>query len=398
MNYDLKKWLAATTLVVGVFTYSSIFAFGTPVNHQVVKGDTLWKLSQQYSISLQELYNLNPQYKTNPNLNIGDSVKLSAGSTTINHTVAKGDTPWKISVAYKVDLNKLMALNGLSAGTEIYPGQVIKIPTVSKEVNTNKYTVGQNDTPWTISQKYNVSLSSFLSVNNLKEGDHIYVGQVVTIPNRTSPIPPSTNTPPSTIGENTKTYITHTVVRGDDIWSIAIKYGIPFYEIQKLNGFKDNHVLMIGDKITIPVYKIAIKETPGPQYGELLDWWTEAQYVVPIGKVFKVIDFHTGKSWTMKRTVGANHADVEPLTAADTAIMKAVWGGKFSWAVRPIIIEVDNRRLAASASAMPHDIQYITNNNFNGHSDIHFHNSTRHVDGKTSSSHQNSIKLAAGLR
>lgn len=100
----------------------------------------------------------------------------------------------------------------------------------------------------------------------------------------------------------------------------------------------------------------------------------------------------------MKRTIGANHADVEPLTAADTAIMREVWGGNWSWAVRPIIVEVDGRRLAASSSSMPHDVQYITNNNFNGHSDLYFLNSTRHVDGRKDLNHENAILIAAGLR
>lgn len=401
MNYDFKRWIAGTTLVVGVFTFSSIFSFAATVNHQVSKGDTLWKIAQQYNMTLDEVYRLNPQYRSNSSLNVGDIVKISSNESQIKHTVVKGDTPWKISVAYKVDLNQLLSLNGLKAGAEIYPGQVINIPSASSNSKSNTYIVAKNDTPWTISQKFNISLSSFLSSNGLKEGDSIYEGQVVNISNATSPNATSPNvnpTPPPSSGKNTKTYITHTVVRGEDLWNISIKHGIPFYEVQRLNGFKDNHVLMIGDKITIPVYNIAVKETPGPKYGEFLDWWTEAQYVLPIGKEFKVIDFNTGKSWNMKRTIGANHADVEPLTSADTAIMKGVWGGNFSWATRPIIIEVDNRRLAASASAMPHDVQYITNNNFGGHMDIYFSNSTRHVDGKPDAKHQLNVEKAAGLR
>ena len=44
-----------------------------------------------------------------------------------------------------------------------------------------------------------------------------------------------------------------------------------------------------------------------------------------------------------------------------------------------VIIETGGRKLAASMSSMPHGIQYITGNNFNGHFDVHFKNSTRHV-------------------
>jgi len=99
----------------------------------------------------------------------------------------------------------------------------------------------------------------------------------------------------------------------------------------------------------------------------------------------------------VKRTIGANHADCEPLTANDAAIMKEVWGGSYSWKERAVIVEVDGRKIAASMASMPHDIQYITNNNFDGHFDIHFRNSTRHSDGKISESHQKQVRIAAGI-
>ncbi|MCR3921635.1 MAG: hypothetical protein NUK65_03840 [Firmicutes bacterium] len=41
-----------------------------------------------------------------------------------------------------------------------------------------------------------------------------------------------------------------------------------------------------------------------------------------------------------------------------------------------VIVEVNGRQIAASASTMPHDIQSITDNGFEGHFDIHFLNST----------------------
>ncbi|KAB3532143.1 LysM peptidoglycan-binding domain-containing protein [Alkaliphilus pronyensis] len=392
MNNKLKKIITATALATSVFTLSSISAFGNQVHH-VSSGDTLWKISQKYNISMSKIYQLNPQYRSNPTLNIGDKVNIS---NELVHTVVKGDTPWKISKGYKVDLNQLLKLNGLTAGDEIYVGQKLLIPTSApKGENANTtYTVIKNDTPWTISQKFNVSHKELLAANNLKEWDYIYVGQKLIIPSKTNK-PTTDNQLPKT---NQKTFITHTVVRGDDLWNISIQYEIPFYELLQVNGFKNNHILNIGDKITVPVYKIAVKPTPGPQYGEYLDWWTEAQYVVPIGKVFEVVDFNTGKSWTMKRTIGANHADVEPLTSNDAAIMKSVWGGYYSWSRRAVIVEVDGRRLAASASSMPHDIEYIKNNSFKGHSDLYFGNSTRHVDGKSDGKHQVNVEIAAGKR
>jgi peptidoglycan endopeptidase LytF len=133
------------------------------------------------------------------------------------------------------------------------------------------------------------------------------------------------------------------------------------------------------------------------KHGEYLDWWTEAQYVFPIGKTAKVTDLATGKSFYIKRTVGANHADCETLTTNDTNIAKLIWGG-FSWTPRAIILEVDGRKLAASMSFMPHELEYIANNGITGHFDVYFANCTRHIDGQTDPAHQAQVEKAAGLR
>ena len=392
MTSRFTKWVAGSTLVITVFTSSSLGIYANQSIHTVSAGDTLWKLTQRYNTTFEELYGLNPQLKSNQSLNIGDKVTVASKNTYI---VKKGDTPWIISNRYKVDLGTFLSTNKLTSSSEIYPGQVLQLPNQGQATN-NVYTVKKGDTPWTISNHFSISLNELLNVNGLKSSDAIFEGQVLKLTSTTTTTPTQSFGGTTTTNGNKKSFTTHTVVKGDDLWKISIQYGIPFHELLAVNGLKENHVINLGDKLTIPVYQIAVKATPGSQYGELLDWWTEAQYVIPIGKVFTVVDFNTGKRWKMKRTVGANHADCEPLTSADAAIMKQVWGGSFSWNTRPVIIEVDNRKVAASASSMPHDIQYITNNNFTGHSDIHFFNSTRHKDGLIDKSHQANILKAAG--
>lgn len=214
------------------------------------------------------------------------------------------------------------------------------------------------------------------------------------------PPPPAPEPPPPPApapAGPARTYTSHTVVRGDTFWNIAIQYGIPMPELLAANGMNERTPLNVGMTLKVPVWQIPVKETPGPEFGELLDWWTEAQYVWPIGRDARIIDFQTGRSFMARRTVGAFHADVEPLTAEDSRIMREIWGG-FSWATRPVIVEVDGRRLAASANGMPHSIQTITNNNFNGHFCIHFQNSTRHKDNRQQADHQQNVRTAAGVR
>lgn len=154
---------------------------------------------------------------------------------------------------------------------------------------------------------------------------------------------------------------------------------------------------------------------------ENLDWWKSARYAFPRGAVALIEDVYTGKTFQIKRTFGTNHADVEALTAQDTAIIKSIWGG-FSWERRPIIVNINGRRIAASMAAMPHagkdsapalattnnlsggygrgqNLDMVKGNNMDGVMDLHFLNSMRHKDGKIQAkvdpAHQNAIKIAA---
>jgi hypothetical protein len=168
-------------------------------------------------------------------------------------------------------------------------------------------------------------------------------------------------------------------------------------ELLQVNKLPENAQLQIGQTLIIPVHHIPDTTVNSAKYGEYLDWFEASQYLFPINAVATVTDFETGKSFQVKRTIGASHSDTEPLTAADTAIIKDVWGGNFSWSVRPVIVEVNGRRIAASMTSMPHSIEYITDNDFTGHFDIHFLNSLRHKDNAIDPDHQAAIKVAAGL-
>lgn len=162
-------------------------------------------------------------------------------------------------------------------------------------------------------------------------------------------------------------------------------------------------------------------ETDSESKIEVLDWWTQANKVFALGSTAKVIDVRTGKSFNIKRTYGANHADSETLTKKDTAIMKEIWGGSFNWSRRPVIVEIDGRRLAASMAGMPHagldnkptnalvngrsegygrgvNLDAVKNNNMNGHFDVHFLNSRTHGTNRVDPAHQKAIKEAAAAK
>lgn len=127
---------------------------------------------------------------------------------------------------------------------------------------------------------------------------------------------------------------------------------------------------------------------------EALNWFSGGSSVIPRGAVFTVKDVKTGKTFQVKRWAGVNHADCEPLTSADTAVMKSIYGGKWSWNRRAILIQYNGHVYAASMNGMPHGDDPISGNGFGGHFCIHFTGSRTHGTNRVDSDHQSCVSQA----
>lgn len=129
--------------------------------------------------------------------------------------------------------------------------------------------------------------------------------------------------------------------------------------------------------------------------GEYLSW-EEAELIFRRYTNARVVDVDTGLSFKVQRRGGTNHADVQPLTERDTAIMRMIYEDQWSWRRKAIVLEVGDRRIAASMNGMPHGSGAIRGNNFKGHFCIHFRDSRVHKSGKENLAHQMMIWKSAG--
>lgn len=121
---------------------------------------------------------------------------------------------------------------------------------------------------------------------------------------------------------------------------------------------------------------------------ERLDWFHGGSSVIPKGAIFSVKDVKTGKVFRVKRWAGVYHLDAEPASAADTAVMKSVYGGAWSWSRRAILVSYKGHVYAASMNGMPHGSQTLYDNNFNGQFCIHFYGSKTHCGNKVDPDHK----------
>lgn len=126
---------------------------------------------------------------------------------------------------------------------------------------------------------------------------------------------------------------------------------------------------------------------------ESLQWFGN-EGVIPKGATFTIKDCLTGRTFKAVRWSGSNHIDAEPASKDDTATMKAVYGGAWSWRRRPILVKYNGHVYAASMNGMPHGTQTIKDNGFGGHFCIHFTGSKTHGTKKVDKDHQNAVQTA----
>ena len=138
---------------------------------------------------------------------------------------------------------------------------------------------------------------------------------------------------------------------------------------------------------------------------EKIDWFTGGiQEMIPKGSNFKVYDVKTGIVWWAHRWSGGNHADIETLTAADTARLCKIYGvsrasqitEKTHWQRRPSLITVGTRTFACALYGVPHndDGDTIADNDLTGQICLHFTNSRTHGTNKVVSYNEEAIEYA----
>ncbi len=185
----------------------------------------------------------------------------------------------------------------------------------------------------------------------------------------------------------------YVVVPGDTLYGIARRHGCTVREIAEASGLSQPDRIKPGQELLIPVQGAASRSASSRGGAELVSW-SEARNVFTHRAT--IIDVKTGLSFQVQRRGGHNHADAEPLTREDTATMKRIYGGTWSWERRAVVVVAGGRRMAASINGMPHGGEAIADNGFPGHFCVHFLGSRTHGSNSVDAAHQNMVRAAVG--
>lgn len=194
----------------------------------------------------------------------------SASTEAATYTVKKGDSLWKISQQYHTTVSQIKSDNHLT-GDIIYPNQKFKVPSNTPK----KYKIVSGDTLSAIAKKYGVKVSQLKEWNHLNS-DLIYAGDILKI-NSSSATTSSTanstgnstanSTSNSTANNSTANNTTansstanntaksaatqkstapngtYQIVKGDTLSGVAQKFGVTVSQLKEWNHLSSDWIV-----------------------------------------------------------------------------------------------------------------------------------------------------------
>jgi LysM repeat protein len=109
-----------------------------------------------------------------------------------------------------------------------------------------------------------MSTAAVLALNGLSWKSLIFPGQVLALAGPAAPAAPTVAPAPTPPAAPAPTAATYTVARGDTISGIAGKFGVSTSAVLSANGLTSSSLIFPGQKIAIPGMTAAALDTPSP--------------------------------------------------------------------------------------------------------------------------------------
>ncbi|PCE14288.1 peptidoglycan-binding protein LysM [Microbacterium sp. SZ1] len=191
-------------------------------------------------------------------LQAGPGGVIPATTTPSTYVVQPGDTVSSIARQHGLRTVDVLAWNGLSWRSVIYPGQSLTLsgapaaaPAAPVSAPTApagaSHVVVSGDTVFGIAQKYGTTVDAVLAANGLTRASVIHPGQTLAVSGAAAPAPAAApQTPPPAASTQT-----HVVAAGDTLFGIAQKYGTTTAALFALNGLSSGSIIYPGQSIAV---------------------------------------------------------------------------------------------------------------------------------------------------
>ena len=153
----------------------------------------------------------------------------------VTHTVSKGDSLWKIADEFDTEVNVLKKVNYLSSNV-LSLNQELLIPLSNDQNQTfipyQAHIISEGDTLWNLGIQYNISPAEIAKTNGLRMNTPLRIGKELNIGNKNIY---------RTINSKKRT-ILYSVKQGDSLYRIADIFNIEISDIKKINTLPNNEI------------------------------------------------------------------------------------------------------------------------------------------------------------
>lgn len=306
-HLNARNVLKTVTSVMCLICLMSLFSISDAIaqerrTHTVAQGETLFSISRQYNVSVEDLRRWNNL--SGNQINIGQRLVIQGGTPAqgndpriggqqtrtgqiIQHRVTSGETLFSLSRRYGVSVDDIKTWNNLTSNL-LEIGQVLEIqstqnvveqprptdttPTdtepeagrvVSGNVGSAYYVVKSGDTLIGIASMFETTPAELRELNRLRN-DRLAVGQVLLV-RRPQGLPSISTAEEGTTPQGR--FITHTVARGERLVDVLRKFQMTELELTALNPDINVSELRQGQQISVLLppnvtYANPYRETP----------------------------------------------------------------------------------------------------------------------------------------
>lgn len=237
----------------------------------VQSGDTLAAIASRYGVTADALIAANGLAGAN-SIAVGQQLTIpsdaaaagdagadvaaaAGGDSSTSYTLQRGDSLYRLSLIFGVDVDDILAANDLANPNAIYPGLTLRIPdpegasavaevrgATGSDTTGGTYTVTWGDTLAKIALSHNTTVDGLVAANGLASPDTIYPGQLLNIPEagaaaRSAPAGAATS---------------HEVATGETLAEIALLHGVTVHSLAAANDIKNTTDIYPGMVLTIP--------------------------------------------------------------------------------------------------------------------------------------------------
>ena len=160
------------------------------------------------------------------------------------YRVRPGDSLSAIAVAHGTSVGALARLNGLSPGSVLLAGSTLRLPGPATTLQT--YRVRSGDTLTGVAQSVGWSVGALARANGLSVTHQLLIGESLRVPVRAAPAALQASSGQS-----------YTVLAGDSLSAIALRYGVSLGELADLNHMGMDDVLLVGKTLALPANTLA---------------------------------------------------------------------------------------------------------------------------------------------